>query len=684
MDCRIERIEIVSFGKLQNFVLELKDGLNVLNAPNESGKSTLAAFLRFAFYGFTDGRKKELSENDKKLYTPWDTPKSEGSVTVLRGEKRYRVSRCVSGNKETCTVTELATGKQLPDGNGPGVFLFGVSEEVFCRTLFFKQLTLPSGKDGVMAEQLQNLAVSADEQVGSRRAMERLTKSKNELKGRAGSGLIPKLEQEAVRLEGALAQAKQERMEMDTLRAELEKQESLLAENRVGTERVNGELQNIERCESAKKLAQLSRIKREAEGANAAYETARSKCMGADPVVLQKILEKHAAYEKATAKAEASRNAMQNAPKQEQTDHCTDKTAYWLIVLGILVIVLFLLLFPPAMFIGAVMIALGTLLAQKNKRMAKAREEAVCRAAEEGQNALRTAYEEAKRQAETLENELTESLAFYGLALDGETVLRIHDLQNACHEANRLQAAAESASRAEEIAYEGVDIAALEALAKEAKEPSRERACAERELHFLAEQARLLQEKARKTSNAIAMLEGRSADPALLAGKLDAVLRSLSECKAKYEAYEAARVGIEEAADAMKSMVAPRLAEIAGRYFAVATGGKYEAMEVDARLAMRLRDENGIVRESDYLSAGTRDIAYLSLRLALAELLYGGAGMPFVLDDAFGRLDDMRLKHVLRVLSAASAKHQILLLCCTAREEETLQSMGLPFCTLQI
>ena len=193
MDCRIERIEIVSFGKLQNRVIELDEGMNVLTAPNESGKSTLAAFLRFVFYGFPDARKKELIDNDKKLYTPWDAPKCEGSVTVTCDGRQLRAYRSVTGNKEICLLTDVLSGRQLPDAEKSGEALFGVSEEVFGRTLFFKQLTLPSGKDGVMAEQLQNIAVSADEQVGSRRALDRLTKAKNELKGRAGSGIIPRL-----------------------------------------------------------------------------------------------------------------------------------------------------------------------------------------------------------------------------------------------------------------------------------------------------------------------------------------------------------------------------------------------------------------------------------------------------------------------------------------------------------
>ncbi|HBR32753.1 MAG TPA: hypothetical protein DD733_11800, partial [Clostridiales bacterium] len=79
----IERIEISSFGKLKMLSIVPDKGINLLSAPNESGKSTLAAFIKFMFYGYTSGRMQSILENDKKLYTPWDNPQSEGALYLL-------------------------------------------------------------------------------------------------------------------------------------------------------------------------------------------------------------------------------------------------------------------------------------------------------------------------------------------------------------------------------------------------------------------------------------------------------------------------------------------------------------------------------------------------------------------------------------------------------------------------
>ena len=50
---KIERIRIESFGRLSDFELNLSQGINILEGPNESGKSTIAAFIRFIFYGLS-------------------------------------------------------------------------------------------------------------------------------------------------------------------------------------------------------------------------------------------------------------------------------------------------------------------------------------------------------------------------------------------------------------------------------------------------------------------------------------------------------------------------------------------------------------------------------------------------------------------------------------------------------
>lgn len=47
-----------SFGKLNGESLEFTDGLNVICAPNESGKSTWCAFIRAMLYGIDSAERQ--------------------------------------------------------------------------------------------------------------------------------------------------------------------------------------------------------------------------------------------------------------------------------------------------------------------------------------------------------------------------------------------------------------------------------------------------------------------------------------------------------------------------------------------------------------------------------------------------------------------------------------------------
>jgi uncharacterized protein YhaN len=61
-----------SFGRLQNETLTLDRGLNIIEAPNECGKSTWCAFIKAMLYGIrTSDRDKAGYLSDKTRYRPW-------------------------------------------------------------------------------------------------------------------------------------------------------------------------------------------------------------------------------------------------------------------------------------------------------------------------------------------------------------------------------------------------------------------------------------------------------------------------------------------------------------------------------------------------------------------------------------------------------------------------------------
>ena len=77
---KIHRLSAV-FGRLQGETLALGDGLNILEAPNESGKSTWCALLTAMLYGGTS-RERDRAGGlaEKNRYTPWDGAAMSGRM----------------------------------------------------------------------------------------------------------------------------------------------------------------------------------------------------------------------------------------------------------------------------------------------------------------------------------------------------------------------------------------------------------------------------------------------------------------------------------------------------------------------------------------------------------------------------------------------------------------------------
>ena len=76
---------IDNFGTLSNLDREFVPGENVIMEDNGSGKSTFAAFLRVMFFGFEGGLKRDVLDNERKRFQPWQGGAYGGRVSTGRG-----------------------------------------------------------------------------------------------------------------------------------------------------------------------------------------------------------------------------------------------------------------------------------------------------------------------------------------------------------------------------------------------------------------------------------------------------------------------------------------------------------------------------------------------------------------------------------------------------------------------
>lgn len=105
-----------------------------------------------------------------------------------------------------------------------------------------------------------------------------------------------------------------------------------------------------------------------------------------------------------------------------------------------------------------------------------------------------------------------------------------------------------------------------------------------------------------------------------------------------------------------------RLAGQVNNYFSQITGQAQRRVELDSDFAVGLRGEKGQPIHPAQLSQGARDQLYLSLRLAIADLLAEDVRLPFILDDPFVNCDSERLERIRQALLKVAESRQIWLL----------------------
>ncbi|MCC6243133.1 MAG: SMC family ATPase [Gemmatimonadaceae bacterium] len=94
----------------------------------------------------------------------------------------------------------------------------------------------------------------------------------------------------------------------------------------------------------------------------------------------------------------------------------------------------------------------------------------------------------------------------------------------------------------------------------------------------------------------------------------------------------------------------PELSDIASRFLADLTDGRYNALEFDEDYALLVL-EDGLPKP--VISGGEEDLCNLVLRLAISQMIAERAGQAFsllILDEVFGSLDDVRRGNVVDLL----------------------------------
>ena len=135
-----------TFGCLNNASLSLDAGLNVIQAPNESGKSTWLAFLRTMLYGFPTRERGALA--DKNRYAPWNGAAMSGRIALTdEGQALVLTRTTAHGGTPMGHFAALYSGTATPvagmTGQNAGELLTGVPRPVLNAALLSARALWP-------------------------------------------------------------------------------------------------------------------------------------------------------------------------------------------------------------------------------------------------------------------------------------------------------------------------------------------------------------------------------------------------------------------------------------------------------------------------------------------------------------------------------------------------------------
>ena len=188
--------------------------------------------------------------------------------------------------------------------------------------------------------------------------------------------------------------------------------------------------------------------------------------------------------------------------------------------------------------------------------------------------------------------------------------------------------------------------------------------------HTLNEQKKIALEKE------LIALTSTAENPARVNTKLSEVMRELETDRLKLSAIVLASETLGVASENLRRNVTPRLRIRAGALMEKMTGGKYRDLGISGDMKITVITDH-TTRSIDALSKGTRDAAYLALRLSLAEMVCEENMPPLLFDESFTQLDETRTEAVLRMLTEYSGEGiQALLFTCHKREGEMLKALG--------
>ena len=688
-----------SFGRLEGAELTLHGGLNVIEAPNESGKSTWAAFLRAMLYGVsTSARSRAGVLPDRIRYQPWSGAPMEGSMDFRWHDKDITLRRISPGGGKPMGMAEAVytgTEERVPElrAGVPGETLLGVTEAVYRRSAFISGSDMALDANAELEKKITRLVTSSEERSSYTEAEERLRRWQRKRRWR-NTGILPDTDSRRRELQGKLLRIETENKRLSELReekAKLTEQRAVLL-NELALHRRDERREELRRREEAAEAAAAAARQareavaqlRELEAKTADLTAEKVQALRAAAVRLEEAARDRDDAKKAYEKAKGELEALPSPAKQPNPKR---GAVLVLFLLGVLVLLagaaagLGLVTLPVAGVYGLILAALVLLLiaclcSLSGRKAAREKEAALAHERELKEQAAEAAekhWQACETETEGCEGARREALAALGKGPEAEAEEAARQAEDLLRELRDAQIRSENAEAlAQRLRVEPApppEPIPEDSLTGESRI---KKAAAEDYL-------RRTEEKLRQVSRDLDRGEGvfdLLGDPLLLATEEAALTEKIHRAQEEYDALDLALDALREANTQLQTLFSPLISRRAAALMARMTDSTYAGVYFDREMrftAQRAGELNA--HPLEYLSEGTRNQLYLAVRLAICELVLTEEPCPLILDDVLAVFDDRRAKDTLRLLKELGEEKQIILLTCQSREKRLLAEL---------
>lgn len=733
---KILEINLIEFGGLKDRCLTLGEGLNLFEGENEAGKSTVLLFIKFMLYGL--GRK---NQEDYERAVSRSGHCARGTMTLCNRGENYRIERDFSegarSGSERLHLYRLSDGEEIALSGQPGEFFLGVGREAFESSCYIGQMKLGGVSDKKGSDAIRNLLSSADESTDVTRIEDKLEKIRVTYRHKTGKGgRLWELEGRLADERAQYDRAVETHRHVLTEQERFDRAQEQADQNEKALERTNQILLGIGKIGVLRRFDRLRTTERDYARLNEIREQTRNRFLkneymptASDVAALRHLADAVDTAEVAFAQADRACAEQGEASVDARMARYAEqlaalggygvlakrvgslrkrRTAFFVLcAIGVVSIPILLLLNPIFAAAGAVFaIAFALLAVFSSKAIGRLASEYDCKAgtllsyAQSCEAYTRQMQEQSERRERLFvarsvaEEQLSASRARLIEAMK-KTVAEVEgaDVAAARAEADRVEqylsadreAEIRSQSLLHAIAEESAALAAYDEDALRAEvDPAlwdmtpADVARAEREQKFYAEKKKTLEMSMRQSQIELISARAGFTSPVEIADRLAQTEDELAQATRYADALVLAIESLQDAAKSMSGSVTPALAKDASALMRRISGGRYVELTTGAAFAPSLLLENQLSVPLELMSGGTRDAAYLSLRIALMMQIYAGELPPLLMDEALCQLDDRRVAEVLSFLSRMCGEQmQVLLFTCHTRERQICQTQEL-------